>query len=159
MLGCQAQASNTLTTIARSLSTRTSASLYVLRGKAARRSLVTSSSLTHTKTRPFLSCIGENGTTRHRTRYLQLQSSPFSTTSALMTATKIDGTAIAQSIREKLNAQIKKTQEQNPRYKPSLVIIQGQSRAHACLTRLLTGSSWRSLRLEYACSHPARCVR
>lgn len=45
-----------------------------------------------------------------------------------MTATKIDGTAIAQTIREKLNAQIKKTQEQNPRYKPSLVIIQGASR-------------------------------
>ncbi|KAI9831695.1 MAG: hypothetical protein M1819_004761 [Sarea resinae] len=41
-----------------------------------------------------------------------------------MTATKIDGNAIAKSIRERLNAQIKRTQEANPRYKPSLVIIQ-----------------------------------
>lgn len=42
-----------------------------------------------------------------------------------MTATKIDGTAIAQAIRERLNKQIKDTQEKNPRFKPSLVIIQG----------------------------------
>lgn len=42
-----------------------------------------------------------------------------------MAASKIDGTAIAKSIREKLNAQIQKAQELNPRYKPSLVIIQG----------------------------------
>jgi len=42
-----------------------------------------------------------------------------------MAGSKIDGTAIAKSIREKLNAQIQKTQEVNPRYKPSLVIIQG----------------------------------
>ncbi|KAI9752380.1 MAG: hypothetical protein M4579_005651 [Chaenotheca gracillima] len=41
-----------------------------------------------------------------------------------MTATKIDGTAIAKSIRERLGAEIKKTQESNPRYKPSLTIIQ-----------------------------------
>ncbi|KAF2119229.1 formate--tetrahydrofolate ligase-domain-containing protein [Lophiotrema nucula] len=41
-----------------------------------------------------------------------------------MTATKIDGTAIARSIRERLGKQIKKTQATNPRYKPSLKIIQ-----------------------------------
>ncbi|KAF2203177.1 FTHFS-domain-containing protein [Delitschia confertaspora ATCC 74209] len=41
-----------------------------------------------------------------------------------MTATKIDGTAIAKSIREGLGQQIKKKQETNPRYKPSLKIIQ-----------------------------------
>ena len=41
-----------------------------------------------------------------------------------MVAAKIDGTAIAKSIREKINADIKKTQETNPRYKPSLKIIQ-----------------------------------
>ena len=42
-----------------------------------------------------------------------------------MTATKIDGTAIAKGIRERLGEQIKKTQQTNPRYMPSLVIIQG----------------------------------
>jgi methylenetetrahydrofolate dehydrogenase (NADP+)/methenyltetrahydrofolate cyclohydrolase/formyltetrahydrofolate synthetase len=41
-----------------------------------------------------------------------------------MTATKIDGTAIARSIRERLGQQIKKRQETNPRYIPSLKIIQ-----------------------------------
>ncbi|KAF2010782.1 FTHFS-domain-containing protein [Aaosphaeria arxii CBS 175.79] len=41
-----------------------------------------------------------------------------------MTATKIDGTAIARSIRLGLCEQIKKQQESNPRYKPSLKIIQ-----------------------------------
>jgi methylenetetrahydrofolate dehydrogenase (NADP+)/methenyltetrahydrofolate cyclohydrolase/formyltetrahydrofolate synthetase len=42
-----------------------------------------------------------------------------------MTATKIDGKAIAQSIRERLGAEIRKRQETNPRYKPSLRIVQG----------------------------------
>ncbi|KAE9963816.1 hypothetical protein EG328_011029 [Venturia inaequalis] len=41
-----------------------------------------------------------------------------------MTAQKIDGTAIAKSIREKINASIHQKQQSNPRYKPSLVIIQ-----------------------------------
>lgn len=41
-----------------------------------------------------------------------------------MVARKIDGTAIAKSIRERLNAEIRKRQQTNPRYKPSLVIIQ-----------------------------------
>lgn len=42
----------------------------------------------------------------------------------IMAAEKIDGTAIAKSIREKINAEIKKIQETNPRYKPSLTIVQ-----------------------------------
>lgn len=42
-----------------------------------------------------------------------------------MVAQKIDGTAIAKSIRERLNSNIKQKQEKNPRYKPSLIIIQG----------------------------------
>jgi len=42
-----------------------------------------------------------------------------------MVAQKIDGTAIAKSIRERLNGEIKQKQEKNPRYKPSLIIIQG----------------------------------
>ncbi|KAF2817461.1 putative C1 tetrahydrofolate synthase [Mytilinidion resinicola] len=41
-----------------------------------------------------------------------------------MTATKIDGKAIAQSIRTRLGAEIQKRQETNPRYKPSLRIVQ-----------------------------------
>lgn len=41
-----------------------------------------------------------------------------------MTATKIDGTAIAKAIRERLHAEIEATQKTNPRYKPSLKIIQ-----------------------------------
>ena len=41
-----------------------------------------------------------------------------------MGAERIDGTAIAKSIRERINAEIKKTQETNPRYKPSLTIVQ-----------------------------------
>ena len=41
-----------------------------------------------------------------------------------MAATKIDGTAIARAIRERINAEIKQTQAKNPRYKPSLTIVQ-----------------------------------
>lgn len=41
-----------------------------------------------------------------------------------MAASKIDGNAIARDIREKIKANIKKTQETNPRYKPSLTIVQ-----------------------------------
>jgi hypothetical protein len=43
-----------------------------------------------------------------------------------MTATKIGGTAIAKAIRERLNAEIQKKQETNPRYKPCLRILQGE---------------------------------
>lgn len=41
-------------------------------------------------------------------------------------ASKIDGTAIAKSIREGLKAEIEQTQETNPRFKPNLVIFQGK---------------------------------
>ncbi|EZG08637.1 hypothetical protein H106_02187 [Trichophyton rubrum CBS 735.88] len=56
-----------------------------------------------------------------------LDQSPFarqSTTTAAMGASKIDGTAIAKAIRERLNGEIKETQKTNPRFKPSLVIYQ-----------------------------------
>lgn len=49
----------------------------------------------------------------------------FSSRPRIMTAEKIDGTAIAKGIRTRLHAEIKKTQETNPRYKPSLTIVQG----------------------------------
>lgn len=48
----------------------------------------------------------------------------FSATSWSMAATKIDGNAIAKKIREQIREDIKKTQETNPRYKPSLTIVQ-----------------------------------
>lgn len=44
-----------------------------------------------------------------------------------MPAQKIDGTAIAKEIRDKIHADIREKQEFNPRYKPSLVIVQGSS--------------------------------
>jgi methylenetetrahydrofolate dehydrogenase (NADP+)/methenyltetrahydrofolate cyclohydrolase/formyltetrahydrofolate synthetase len=43
-----------------------------------------------------------------------------------MTAIKIDGTAIAKRIREGLHAKIEERQKANPKYKPSLKIIQGE---------------------------------
>ena len=48
-----------------------------------------------------------------------------------MTATKIDGTAVAKSIRERLGAYIKDKQAVNPRYRPSLKIVQGRP-LHVC---------------------------
>ena len=41
-----------------------------------------------------------------------------------MAAARIDGTAIAKDIRGKISAEIKKIQASNPRYKPSLTIVQ-----------------------------------
>ena len=49
----------------------------------------------------------------------------FSSSLRNMTAEKIDGTAIAKGIRARLQGEIKKRQETNPRYKPSLTIVQG----------------------------------
>lgn len=52
---------------------------------------------------------------------------------AAMVATKLDGTAIAKGIRERLGQEIADKQKLNPRFKPTLKIIQGAS---ACLIRL-----------------------
>jgi methylenetetrahydrofolate dehydrogenase (NADP+)/methenyltetrahydrofolate cyclohydrolase/formyltetrahydrofolate synthetase len=46
-----------------------------------------------------------------------------------MVATKLDGTAIAKGIRERLGTEIAEKQKLNPRYKPSLKILQGSSYA------------------------------
>ena len=63
----------------------------------------------------------------HR-RVGKLRQYPFarllSCSSVAMAAPKIDGTAIARDIRETIKTNIKKTQEINPRYKPSLIIVQ-----------------------------------
>ena len=50
----------------------------------------------------------------------------FSSSGLTMAAVKIDGTAIAKAIREKLHTEIQNTQKVNPRYKPCLKIIQGK---------------------------------
>lgn len=42
-----------------------------------------------------------------------------------MVAAKLDGTAIAKAIRERLGAEIAEKQKLNPRYQPCLKIIQG----------------------------------
>lgn len=41
-------------------------------------------------------------------------------------ASRIDGTAIAKSIRAGLKAEIEQTQVTNPRFKPNLIIFQGK---------------------------------
>ena len=50
----------------------------------------------------------------------------FRTVPSAMAATRLDGTAIAKGIRERLGAEIAEKQQLNPRYKPTLKIIQGQ---------------------------------
>ncbi|OAA79707.1 C-1-tetrahydrofolate synthase [Akanthomyces lecanii RCEF 1005] len=54
----------------------------------------------------------------------QRDTRPFSTTPAAMVATKLDGTAIAKSIRERIGREIAERQKLNPRYRPSLKIVQ-----------------------------------
>jgi 5,10-methylene-tetrahydrofolate dehydrogenase/methenyl tetrahydrofolate cyclohydrolase len=44
-----------------------------------------------------------------------------------MVAQKLDGNAIAKSIREKLCAEVTEKQKLNPRFKPCLKIIQGMT--------------------------------
>ena len=56
-----------------------------------------------------------------------------STNPVMMTATKIDGTAIAKSIRDRIQADIAKTQKINPRYQPSLTIIQVGDRSDSSI--------------------------
>lgn len=49
----------------------------------------------------------------------------FSSTPSVMVAEKIDGNAIAKSIRERIHVEIAEKQKLNPRFQPSLTIIQG----------------------------------
>lgn len=71
-----------------------------------------------------------------------------------MTATKIDGTAIAKSIRDGLKTEIEQIQQANPRFQPSLVIFQGELTLLTCLSALIKpltayfSYSWRSIRFE-----------
>lgn len=52
----------------------------------------------------------------------------FHSSPVTMVAAKIDGNAIAKSIRERLHEEIREKQSSNPRYRPALRIIQGASR-------------------------------
>lgn len=75
-----------------------------------------------------------------------------------MPAQIIDGSAIAKGIRQKLNGEIAERQRTNPRYKPSLVIIQGMSTPyHHPVTHraplLIVHHSWRPTRLKHIYSH------
>lgn len=58
---------------------------------------------------------------------LDLGKASFSTSRPVMTAQKIDGTAIAKSIRARLHSEIQERKKANPKYIPSLKIIQGMS--------------------------------
>ncbi|KAI4133117.1 MAG: hypothetical protein LQ338_000382 [Usnochroma carphineum] len=48
----------------------------------------------------------------------------FNSSAKAMAAQRIDGTAIAKAIRDRIKSDIKRTQQTNPRYKPSLIIVQ-----------------------------------
>jgi len=69
-----------------------------------------------------------------------IQEELFGTGPDAMPATKIDGTAIAKSIRERIHKEIEATQKVNPRYKPSLKIIQGTTTINCvgCVSYILT---------------------
>jgi len=73
----------------------------------------------HWRHRPSIS------TSSSRSQFSTYSPLRLSPTLPTMAAQKIDGTAIAKSIRERINSDIKDKQKSNPRYKPSLVIIQG----------------------------------
>lgn len=55
------------------------------------------------------------------------RSRTFSVSVTNMAGSKIDGTAIAKDIREKLKSEIAAIQAKNPRFRPNLVIYQGMS--------------------------------
>lgn len=57
-----------------------------------------------------------------------------------MAATKIDGTAIAKKIRERLRSEIAQVRDTNPRFRPSLKIIQGVYSPMLTEVPLLTAS-------------------
>lgn len=76
--------------------------------------------------RSFSSAVSQSPDLNHRS-----YSTP--TSAAEMVATKLDGTAIAKAIRERLGAEIVEKQKLNPRYRPSLKIIQGMHPHAPCL--------------------------
>ncbi|KAF2399594.1 FTHFS-domain-containing protein [Trichodelitschia bisporula] len=65
-----------------------------------------------------------SSTLRSSKTYSTLPPVKSKSTATMSAAQKIDGTAIAKDIREKIHAHIGQKQQTNPRYKPSLVIIQ-----------------------------------
>lgn len=61
----------------------------------------------------------------------------FTTSSRNMVAQKIDGNAIAKEIREGLHVQIDEKRQNNPRFNPSLKIIQGTRHKRVILNRYM----------------------
>ena len=81
-----------------------------------------------------------------------------------MTATKIDGTAIAKSIREKIAKDIAEKQAKNSRYKPSLVIIQvgdrSDSSTYVRMKLKAAGEVWLAPSVIFLCADlcPESCL-
>ncbi|KAL5452196.1 hypothetical protein PMIN06_006019 [Paraphaeosphaeria minitans] len=80
----------------------------------------------------------------------------FSHTSPLMTASKIDGNAIARSIRERLGAEVKQKQAINPRYRPSLKIVQVGDRSDSSMYPVYGGIGTAIDAGRYLCAHEAQ---
>lgn len=91
--------------------------------------VTSTSSFTSSSSPPF--CSATTLLSRAQTQTLPLSSPAprrlFSSASSYptMTAMKLDGTAIAKKIRERLAGEIAEKQKSNPRFKPCLKIIQG----------------------------------
>ncbi|KAF3929461.1 hypothetical protein AA313_de0208590 [Arthrobotrys entomopaga] len=84
------------------------------------------SALPHQNTESFLHqpAIAATTTAQAASPFAAINHRVFSNPTGAMVAQKIDGAAIAKSIREGLHDQIKKRQETSPRFKPALTIIQ-----------------------------------
>lgn len=100
----------------------------VTRGPFSRAPLHRSTRTTKTNTTTLLSPASILSRNNHSAAAIQEEL--FGPGEDAMTATKIDGTAIAKSIRERLHKEIEATQKSNPRYNPSLKIIQGMALAN-----------------------------
>jgi hypothetical protein len=102
--------------------------------------------------RSFFSAAVAASIRRSGISYLRPQARTFSST--IMVAEKIDGTAIARCIRERINKDIAERQSINSRFKPSLTIVQGRpsSLSHFLEKVLLTvclDCSWKSVGFQY----------
>lgn len=70
-------------------------------------------------------CSSRPSSFKSQSSLLLLPRRGFATSYPAMAATKLDGTAVAKQIRERLAQEIADKQKSNPRYQPSLKIIQG----------------------------------
>lgn len=73
----------------------------------------------------YSACSASPSSFTSKSSLLLLPRRGFATSYPAMAATKLDGTAVAKQIRERLAREIADKQKSNPRYQPSLKIIQG----------------------------------